>query len=90
MGKIAQAPIPTDDQAAAIKALQAYKAQNPVKFAAKKDALYAKYGLSADLKIEVADEVDSELEEMADLVTSKPKKVAKKVTKTKTNKDDTK
>lgn len=81
MAKLEYRPISKEDKAQAIAALQAYKAQNPAKFAAKKDALYAKYGLAKNTKIEVEDAVDEELEEMADLVTSKP------VTETKTKKN---
>ena len=45
-----------------INALIAYKKQNPVKFEAKKEALYKMYGLN-EIPQEVEDEVVKELEE---------------------------
>ncbi len=44
-----------------INSIIAYKKQNPVKFAAKKEALFAKYGLN-DIPQEVEDDVVKELE----------------------------
>lgn len=50
------------DQTEIINALIAYKKQNPVKFAAKKEALYKAYGLTEEIPQEVEDEVVKELE----------------------------
>lgn len=54
-----------------IEQLIKYKLQNPVKYAQKKEALFARYGL--DLQDEPAELVDEEVEEL--------KAVAKKVAK---------
>ena len=66
---IAMKPIPKDDQVEAIKALAAYKVQNPVKYEQKKAALFARYGLSLgedEAKVEpVKDANDLELEVLA-------------------------
>lgn len=68
MAKIDARPIPKDDQAAALAALAAYKAQNPVKYEQKKAALFARYGLDVvedAAKVEpVPDASDIELEEI--------------------------
>lgn len=59
------------DKAEIIAALQAYKKQNPVKYAAKKEALFKKYGLNEELPEEQPDVEDIELEEKAKKVTKK-------------------
>jgi len=45
MAKIQMKPIPKDDKAEALAALEAYKVQNPVKYEQKKAALFAFYGV---------------------------------------------
>lgn len=72
MAKLNYQPIPNDDKAKALEAIAKYKAQNPVKYAQKKEALFAKYGLN------LADEPVSEDAEDIEL-----KEIAKKVTKAK-------
>lgn len=71
-------PIPKDDKEAILAALVNYKKQNPVKYEAKKAALFKKYGLE-DVQdeevIEKKDASDVELEELT-----------KKVKKTKAKK----
>lgn len=84
MARIETKKISKEDKAHAIAALTAYKAKNPVKYEAKKDALFERYGLAKSTKITV--DVDKDLEaakEEVDLVTSTPKEV----TETKTKKD---
>ena len=76
MARIEHAPIPMDDKAAALEAIAAYKAQNPVKYEHKKAALFAKYGLDVvkDSVDEVEDDNDIELKELKKKVTKKAKK----------------
>lgn len=51
------------DKVEIIEALMAYKKQNPVKYAAKKAALFARYGLNIeDEPVELKDEAEVELE----------------------------
>ena len=65
-------PIPKTDQEAALAALKAYKAQNPVKYEQKKEALFARYGLAPETPVEVVqDENDKELEELTKTVKAK-------------------
>lgn len=72
---ISHRPIPKDDQMEALRAIAAYKKQNPVKYEAKKEALFARYGLDLENEPEeIKDENDVELEELA-------KKVVKKTSK---------
>lgn len=67
---IAMRPIPTNDQLAALEAIANYKKQNPVKYEAKKAALFKKYGLDlADEPVEVKDAGDVELEEVKAKIT---------------------
>lgn len=73
MAKLEYAPIPSNDKAAALEAIAKYKAQNPVKYAQKKEALFAKYGLNIEEEPVTEDAEDLELKEVA-------KKVAKKST----------
>lgn len=74
---VAMKPIPTNDQLAALEAIANYKKQNPVKYEAKKVALFKKYGLDIDeVPQEVQDENDVELEEVKKKVTRAKKKVA--------------
>lgn len=75
MAKLEHAPIPKDDKAKALEAIAAYKAQNPKKFEAKKEALYARYGLDAvkDSVEPVEDENDKELKELKKKVTKAKK-----------------
>lgn len=55
--------IDAQDKALAIEALMNYKKQNPAKFEQKKEALFARYGLSIDTPVEpVQDETDVVLE----------------------------
>ena len=77
MARVEHVPIPKDDKAAALEAIAAYKVQNPKKFEAKKEALYARYGLDAvkDSVEPVEDENDKELKELKKAVS---KKVVKK------------
>ena len=67
-----------------INALKAYKAQNPKKFAAKKEALFARYGIADAIKEEMEvilrDESDEELELAEKVVTKKVSKGGKKTT----------
>jgi hypothetical protein len=54
------------DKAEIVEQLARYKAQNPVKYAQKKEALFKRYGLDIeDEKPEVKDENDVELEKLA-------------------------
>lgn len=57
--------LPSED---VIKALAAYKSQNPAKYEAKKSALFAKYGIEA-----ITEEVEKTVEE--ELKIKKSKKV---------------
>jgi len=76
MARVEHVPIPKDDKEAALAAIAAYKAQNPVKYEQKKEALFARYGLDAlkDSVEPVEDDNDKELKALK-------KKVAKKVSK---------
>ena len=75
MARIEYTPIPKDDQAAALEAIAAYKKQNPVKYEMKKEALFARYGLTLeDEPQEIPDSNDLELEAMKKKVTKKAKK----------------
>ena len=81
MARIEHAPIPMDDKAGALEAIAAYKKQNPVKYEAKKEALFARYGLALEEEVqEIPDENDLELEAIKKKVTKKAvtKKVADK------------
>lgn len=75
MGRIENTPIPKEDKAAALAAITAYKAQNPVKYEMKKEALFAKYGLDAvkDSVEPVEDANDVELKELKKKVTKAKK-----------------
>ena len=66
MARLVYEPIPKDDKAAALEAIAAYKAQNPVKYEQKKEALFARYGLdSVKDSVEVPDDAnDIELKEL--------------------------
>lgn len=65
------------DKTEILEALIAYKKQNPVKYAAKKAALFKKYGLNLDDEpVELQDEEEQELEAIKE-------KVAKKAVKKK-------
>lgn len=65
-------PIPRDDKAAAIAALEAYKKQNPKKYEQKKEALFKYFGLDAtEEKQEEKDASDVELEVIKEKVTKK-------------------
>lgn len=83
MARVEHLPIPKDDKAAALEAIAAYKAQNPVKYEQKKEALFARYGLDSvkDSVDPVEDESDVELKELKKAVAKKAP--AKKVTKAK-------
>lgn len=73
---VAMKPIPTNDQLAALEAIANYKKQNPVKYEAKKAALFKKYGLDlVDEPEDVKDENDLELEAVKKKVTRAKKKV---------------
>lgn len=62
MAKIELRPIDKNDKAGAIEALMNYKKQNPVKFEAKKTALFAKYGIEDTTVIDpVEDDTDKKL-----------------------------
>lgn len=69
MANTQMTPINKEDKSAALKALAAYKLQNPLKYAAKKESLFTRYGI----EIEPVEEID---EEVLDL-----EKEAKKVKK---------
>jgi len=75
MAKIEHKPIPTDDKSAALAAIAAYKAQNPAKYEAKKEALFARYGLNvAEDSVDVEpDANDIELEEIKKKITKAKK-----------------
>jgi hypothetical protein len=75
MARLQHMPIPTEDKAAALEAIAAYKAQNPVKYEMKKKALFAKYGLDAveDSVDVVEDDNDKELKELKKKVTKAKK-----------------
>ena len=66
MARLEHTPIPKDDKSAALEAIAAYKAQNPVKYEQKKEALFARYGLDSvtDSVDPVEDANDIELKEM--------------------------
>ena len=75
MARIEYTPIPKDDQAMALESIAAYKKQNPAKYEAKKEALFARYGLNvADEPQEIPDSNDLELEAIKKKVTKKAKK----------------
>ena len=72
MARIEHKPIPKDDKAEALEAIAAYKKQNPVKYEAKKEALFARYGLTLEEEPqEIPDTNDLELEAMKKKVTKK-------------------
>ena len=75
MARIEFVPLSKDDKASALEAIAAYKKQNPVKYEAKKEALFARYGLNVeDEPQEIPDESDLELEAIKKKVTKKTKK----------------
>ena len=76
MARIEHRPISKTDKAEALEAIAAYKKQNPVKYEAKKAALFARYGLDAvkDSVEETPDDNDKELEALKKKVTKKVKK----------------
>lgn len=67
MAKITeQKQLSVADKSHAIEALINYKRQNPAKFEAKKEALFARYGISLDTDIDAPkDETDVLLEKAA-------------------------
>lgn len=70
MARIEHKQIPKDDKAAALEAIAAYKKQNPVKYEAKKAALFARYGLTTEEEPqEIPDSNDVELEAIKKNVT---------------------
>ena len=73
--RIEHVPIPKDDKAAALEAIAAYKAQNPVKYEQKKEALFKRYGLDAveDSVDPVEDDNDKELKALKKKVTKAKK-----------------
>ena len=72
MARIEHKPIPTDDKASALEAIAAYKKQNPAKYEMKKEALFARYGLTLEEEPqEIPDSNDLELEAMKKKVTKK-------------------
>ena len=75
MARVEHVPIPKDDKEAALEALAAYKAQNPVKYEQKKEALFKRYGL--DVKKDVVevseDDNDKELKELKETITKTKK-----------------
>ena len=75
MARVEHVPIPKDDKAVALEAITAYKAQNPVKYEQKKEALFARYGLDSvkDIVEPVEDENDKELEAIKKKVTKAKK-----------------
>lgn len=73
MAKLEYSPIPKNDQAAALEALAKYKAQNPVKYEAKKAALFARYGLNVADEVSTDDANDVELKELAKKVVKNKK-----------------
>lgn len=75
MARLVYEPIPKDDKAKALEAIAAYKKQNPVKYEAKKAALFARYGLDSveDSVDETPDDNDIELEAMKKKVTKAKK-----------------
>lgn len=75
MARVEHVPIPKDDSAAALAALAAYKVQNPKKYEAKKEALFARYGLDAvkDSVDPVEDDNDKELKALKKKVTKAKK-----------------
>jgi len=57
-----------------LEALTKYKVQNPTKYAQKKEALFARYGLDLnDEPEELKDENDKELEQLKEKITKKSK-----------------
>lgn len=77
MAKLAFKPAPRDNKDEALEFLAAYKKQNPVKYEAKKAALFKFFGLELEAeKEEVKDESDKELEVIKEKV-AKTKKDAK-------------
>lgn len=75
MARIEHKPIPKDDKAAALEAIAAYKAQNPIKYEQKKEALFKRYGLDIvkDSVEKTPDENDVELEAIKKKVTKAKK-----------------
>jgi hypothetical protein len=73
MATLEYSPIPANDKSVALEAIARYKAQNPVKYAQKKEALFAKYGLNIEDEPVTEDAEDLELKEIAKKV-SKAKK----------------
>jgi hypothetical protein len=74
MARIEYTPIPKEDKVAALEAIAAYKKQNPVKYEQKKEALFARYGLTvADEPQEIPDAADVELEAIKKKVTRSKK-----------------
>lgn len=75
MARIEHKPIPKDDKAAALEAIAAYKAQNPIKYEQKKEALFKRYGLDVvkDSVEKTPDENDVELEAIKKKVTKAKK-----------------
>lgn len=65
-----------------INALKAYKAQNPKKYAQKKEALFARYGIAdairEEMEVILKDENDEELELAEKVVTKKVSEGGKK------------
>lgn len=76
MAQLQHKPIPTDDKAAALAAITAYKKQNPVKYEMKKEALFKQFGLDEieDAVEDIEDDNDKELKALAKKVTKKAKK----------------
>ena len=83
MARLHYSPIPSDDKAAALEAISAYKAQNPIKYELKKKALFAKYGLDEvkDSVDVVEDENDKELKRVAKALKTAETKAANKAKK---------
>jgi len=61
-----------------IAALKRYKAQNPKKYAAKKDALFLKYGVIDTIKEEIEEKVQDEDDKELEAVEKVVKKAAAK------------
>ena len=82
MAQIHMVPFEQLSQEEIVEALKRYKAQNPKKYAAKKDALFLKYGIvdtvREEVEAKVEDEDDKELEAVAKVV----KKAAARAKKT--------
>jgi len=70
----AQQGVQAMDKTEILESLMRYKAQNPVKYTAKKEALFAKYGLDLNNEpVELKDEEEVELEAIKASVTKKAK-----------------